>query len=124
MNDRPERATFAILPPMGANSVSMGVAAPVGAVSRKDRERAGKTALYQEGPSSLLLLTDLPGSVMLQRRGVDGTWETLDKRPASRSGRTAVQLPDDDAGMQSTYRVVFAPRNTDIASWISRTIDG
>ena len=123
MNDTPERATIGILPPMGQGTVSMGVAAPVGSVSRKDRERAGKTALYREG-STILLDTELPGSVTLQRRDADGTWQMLDKQPVSHSGCTTIELPDDAASPPSTFRLVFAPRNPNITSWISENIDG
>ena len=102
----------------------MGVAAPVGAVSRKDRERAGKTALYREGASGVLVDTELPGSVALQRRGADGTWETLDTRRASRLGRTKIELPDAGAPSPRTYRVVFSPKNANIPAWTSENIDG
>ena len=127
MDDQPERATKAISVPMSSGpgmSPSMGVAAPVGAVGRKDRERAGKTTLHREGRSSVALDTSLPGSVTLQRRAADGAWETLVQRPASRLGRTRIDLPDDDAPSPSSYRVVFAPKNANITSWISEVIDG
>jgi len=105
-------------------SPSMGVAAPVGAVSRKDRERAGKTSLRRDGASTVLL-TALPGTVSLQRRGPDGTWETLHSRPASRLGRTRLGLPQDEAAAPPrTFRVVFSPRNANIPSWVSGDIDG
>ena len=125
MNDQPERATKAMLLPMdaGPGMGSMGVAAPVGAVSRKDRERAGKTALYREGASSVLLDTELPGSVALQRRGADGTWETLETRRSSRLGRTRIELPDD-AASSSVFRVKFSPKNAHLPSWTSENIDG
>lgn len=100
-------------------SPAMGVAAPIGAVSRKDRARAGRTSLRQEDASTLLLLTALPGSVSLQRRGDDGSWETLAKRPASRLGRTRIALPPEATASPQTFRVVFAPRNSNITSWIS-----
>lgn len=124
MNDQPERAIKAATMPMGMGSPSMGVAAPVGAVSRKDRERAGKTSLRREGTSSLFLRTALPGSVILQRRGVDGTWETLDKQPATRLGSTRIELPQEAASSPPTFRVVFSPKNTNITSWISENVDG
>ena len=130
MNDQPERATKAAVVPMQSGpgmSPSMGVAAPIGAVSRKDRERAGKTSLRREGTSGLLLRTALPGSVLVQRRDADGTWETLERRPASRLGRTRIQLPQGTASAPpppSAFRVVFSPKNANIASWISGTIDG
>lgn len=127
MEEQPERAVTAISAPMNSGAgmnASVGVAAPVGAVSRKDRERAGKTSLRREGTTGLLLLTALPGSVILQRRGTDGTWETLDKRPASRRGRTRIELPREAASSPPDFRVVFSPKNANITSWISENIDG
>ena len=127
MSDRGERASKAVSVPMNSGSgmsPSMGVAAPIGAVSRKDRERAGKTFLRREGTSTLLLLTALPGSVSLQRRGVDGSWETLDRRPASRLGRTRIELPQEATPSPQTFRVVFTPKNSNITSWISGDIRG
>ena len=127
MKHQPERAIKAAVVPMhsGAGmSPSMGVAAPIGAVSRKDRERAARTSLRQEGSSSLVLRTALPGQVMLQRRGADGTWETLDTRRASRLGRTRLELPDNDAPSPPVFRVVFSPKNANIPSWTSENIDG
>lgn len=126
VNDQPERPVVAVSVPMNSGagmSPSVGVAAPIGAVSRKDRERATKTALRREGPSSLVLVTELPGSVMLQRRGADGDWETLDRRPASRLGSTPIELPGEATPTPTTFRVVFAPKNTDITSWISEAVD-
>ena len=126
MNDRQDEASRAVSVPMNSGvgmSASMGVAAPLGAVSRKDRERAGKTSLQREG-SSLVLLTALPGSVILQRREADGTWETLDKRPASRLGRTPIGLPQEAATSPQTFRVVFSPKNANITSWISENVEG
>ena len=105
-------------------SPSMGVAAPVGAVSRKDRERAARTSLRPEGRATFLLLAALPGTVSLQRRDEDGTWETLDRRRASRRGRTRVRLPEEAAGAPQTFRVVFSPKNPNITSWISADIGG
>lgn len=125
MNDSTEGPIEAVSVPMSSGSgmsPSMGVAAPVGAVSRKDRERAGKTSLQREGTSILHLLTALPGSVSLQRRGADGTWETLDRRPASRLGRTPIELPQDVTSPPQTFRVVFSPKNSNITSWISDDI--
>jgi len=71
-----------------------------------------------------LLLTALPGSVSLQRRSVDGTWETLDRRRVSRLGRTRIELPQEPASPPPTFRVVFSPKNSNIASWISGDIAG
>ena len=123
MNDQPERSFKVINPSIGTGTHSMATAAPVGAVRRRDRERAGKTALHREGPSTLLLDTELPGSVLLQRRGVDGTWETLETRRASRPGRTKIDLPDG-ATSQTIFRVLFSPKNTNITPWTSENIDG
>jgi len=126
MGEQPERAVTAISVPMNSGAgmnASVGVAAPVGAVSRKDRERAGKTSLRREGTTGLLLLTALPGSVILQRRGSDGTWETLEKKRASRRGRTRIELPREAASSPPNFRVVFAPKNANITSWISENID-
>ena len=122
MSDAGERGVRAVSVPMNSGSgmgASMGVAAPIGAVSRKDRLRAGKTSLRQEGTSSLVLLTALPGTVSLQRRGLDGTWETLHKRPTSRLGRTRIELPQDASPSPQTFRVVFSPKNSHITAWLS-----
>lgn len=127
MDDQRERAIEAVSVPMSSGqgmSPSMGVAAPIGAVSRKDRERAAQTSLRRQGPSGFLLLTELPGSVSLQRRDVDGTWEPLDRRPASRLGRTRVELPQEAAPSPRTYRVVFSPQSSNITAWISEDIGG
>ncbi|MDT0164894.1 hypothetical protein Q9R32_04930 [Actinotalea sp. AC32] len=126
MDGRHERATVAVSVPMSTGpgvSPGMGVAAPIGAVSRKDRERARATALRREGPSHLLLLSALPGSVLLQRRGTDGSWTTISKRTASRSGRTRIELPHAGDAAPSAVRVVFSPKNANITSWISQTVD-
>lgn len=127
MDDHGERAVSAVNVPMSTGegmSPSMGVAAPIGAVSRKDRERAGRTSLRRDGTSRLTLLTSLPGTVSLQRRDVDGSWETLDRRPASRLGRTRVELPGAATAARQTYRVVFSPKNSNITAWISEEIGG
>lgn len=127
MDDHGERAVSAVNVPMSTGagmSPSMGVAAPIGAVSRKDRERAGRTSLRRDGTSLLTLLTSLPGTVSLQRRDADGSWETLDRRPASRLGRTPIELPPEAASPPRTVRVVFSPRNSNIAAWVSEEIDG
>ena len=105
-------------------SASMGVAAPLGAVSRRDRERAARISLQQEGPSGLVLRSALAGSVSLQERGADGMWQTLDKRRTSRLGRTRIELPARSGAPSTTFRVVFAPRNPNIISWISEELDG
>lgn len=101
----------------------MGYAAPVGALSRKDRIRAGRTSLEREGTSGFLLVTALPGIVTLQHRGTDGIWQTRDKRRASRRGRTRIELPREAASPPTSFRVVFSPKNANLASWISETID-
>jgi hypothetical protein len=127
MNDQPERPTIAVSVPMNSGagmSPSVGVAAPIGAVSRKDRERAGRTSLRREGTSNVLLDTALPGRVILQRRGADGTWETVHTQPASHLGSTRIELPHEAAPLPPTFRVVFSPKNTNINSWISEDIDG
>ena len=122
MTEGGERAVTAVSVPMSSGgtgmSPSMGVAAPIGAVSRKDRQRAGRTSLHREG-TSLLLRTALPGRVSLQRRADDGSWETVVRRPASRLGRTRLELPGDATASAGTFRVVFAPRNPNLTAWIS-----
>lgn len=127
MRDTPERPVIAVMPPQSAGgSVSMGVSAPIGAVSRKDRERAAKTSLLREGPTTLLLAAELPGRILLERRGRDGTWDTVETHAASRSGRTRIDLPPAPAGAGSgspAFRVVFAPKNVDITSWVSEEIE-
>lgn len=126
MSEPSERAFKAVSVPMSTGagmSPSVGVAAPVGAVSRKDRERSRATSLRQEG-AELLLRTSLPGAVSLQRRSADGTWETLDRRPASRLGLTRIALPTDQTSPAPTFRVVFAPRNPNLPSWISPEVNG
>ena len=122
MDGQPERTFKALNPSIGTGTHSMATAAPVGAVRRRDRERAGKTALHREGPSTLVLDTALPGSVALQR-WTDGTWETLETWPSSRPGRTRIDLPDDAAPSPMTFRVVFSPKNANIPAWTSEDID-
>lgn len=125
MTHRPERAhTVTTLPADSGTggAPSVGVAAPIGAVSRKDRERAGKTSLQQEGTGSLVLHTALPGNVRVQRRNADGTWETIDSRRASRWGRTRIDLPPEADAPPQTFRVVFSPKNSNIAAWVSGNI--
>jgi hypothetical protein len=127
MSDTPERPVIAVMPPQNTGgSVSMGVSAPIGAVSRKDRERAAKTALLRDDPTTLLLTAELPGRILLERRGEDGAWETVEKYPASRSGRTRIAIPQAPEGAapgSRTFRVVFAPKNVDITSWVSEDIE-
>lgn len=116
MNDQPERAVTAVNVPMSTGagmSPSVGVAAPIGAVSAKDRERAARTALTRDG-DAVVLHTELPGAASLQRLDADGSWDTLDKRPTSKVADTRYELA---AG--ATYRVVFAPKDSDIPAWIS-----
>lgn len=122
MTDDADRPVKAVSVPMGSGglSSSMGVAAPIGAVSRKDRERAARTALRRESASRVVLVTALPGSVSLQRRRVDGSWETVRTRRASRLGRTRLDLPAD--GGAGRHRVVLSPRNENLTAWISETI--
>lgn len=130
MDEHRERASAAISAPLDSGagmSGSMGVAAPLGTVSRKDQARADRTALSLDG-ETLVLRTELPGTVTLQVRGADGTWDTLERRPASRLGRTRLDLPprSPDAAEHPSreLRVVFAPRNGHIAPWISPPVDG
>lgn len=125
MSDSQERPTVAVSVPMqsGAGmSPAVGVAAPVGAVRRKDRERAARTSLQRDG-AALVLHAELPGTVSLQRRGPDGGWETLDTRQVGRTGDTAMAIPQD-GGSESpaALRVVFAPRNANLTAWISETV--
>ena len=123
MTDRRERAVRAMPMYSGSGmSPSMGVAAPIGAVSRKDRQRAARTSLRRDAASGLVLVTALPGSVSLQRRATDGGWETVRSRPASRLGRTRIELPDEPGPSPQAFRVVFTPKNSDITSWISQDI--
>jgi len=127
MSDHPERPVVAVMPPQNSGgSVTMGVAAPIGAVSRKDRQRAAKTTLHREGASSLVLTTELPGTVLLEERGSDGAWVTVDRRPTARGGLTRLELPRTpaEAGRAArTLRVVFAPKNADITAWVSEDME-
>jgi hypothetical protein len=125
MDDRPDRGVAAVQPPIdsGGMGASFGVAAPIGAVSRRSRRLAGRTSLRLEG-SSCLLLTALPGTVSLQRRRVDGSWETLRSRRASRLGRTRLELPPAAGASPQPLRVVFSPRNPNLTSWISEHLAG
>lgn len=125
MNETPERPLAAASVPMdtGGNP-SFAVAAPVGGgVSRKDRLRAGRTALRRDG-TTLALVTALPGGVLLQRRGADGAWETVTRRRASRLRACRLELPAAGTAQAASYRVVFAPRNENIPSWVSAEISG
>lgn len=127
MSDRVAGSLGAVSVPMDSGagmSASMGVTAPVGAVSRKDLERAGRTSLRREGRFDLVLSTALPGSASLQRRGVDGTWETISVRSTSRFRRARIDLPQQRASAPRTFRVVFSPKNPNITSWISEDVDG
>jgi hypothetical protein len=122
MNDQPERASHAAQVPMNSGagmSASFGTAAPVGAVSRKDRQRATRTALRREGPD-LLLVTALPGTALLQRQE-GGRWETVTTKRASRLRRTRLALPQDEPA--ASYRVMFSPKNGNIPSWVSPVVD-
>lgn len=60
---------------------------------------------------------------MLQRRVEDGGWETIHARSAARLGRTKIDLPDDAASSQATFRVVFLPKNANIPAWTSELVD-
>jgi hypothetical protein len=124
VDEQPERSFKAVSWPGAggdAGNAGMAVAAPVGAVSRRDRERAARTALEREAATDLVLCTELPGSVLLQRRADDGDWETLSTEPASRTGRTPVTVPRDPS--TRVVRVVFSPRNPNIPSWVSETFE-
>lgn len=124
MTEQSERPIAAANVPMSGGpgmSASFGVAAPIGAVRTKDRERASRTALHREGPSRIALATELPGGVSLQRRASGGTWETVQTRRTWRRGRTGFDLPADAS--TQTYRVVFTPRNGNIPTWVSEPID-
>ncbi len=124
MGDRAGRADVAVDVSMSSGAgmdPSVGVAAPIGAVSRKDLRRAGRTSVRQEGASGLVLAAALPGSVRVQRRRPDGAWETLETRRASRLGRTRMDLPGA-AHPPRPVRVVFSPKNDNIPSWISPEI--
>jgi hypothetical protein len=61
--------------------------------------------------------------VSVQRRRVDGTWETLERRRVSRLGRTRLDLPRQAAQPQ-VLRVVFTARNSNLTSWISGDLGG
>ncbi|WP_225755311.1 hypothetical protein [Actinotalea sp. Marseille-Q4924] len=125
MSEQPERTFKAMSwPGAGGNAgdASIAVSAPVGAVSRRDRERAARTALRTEGPSRVVLHAELPGSVLLQHRSDDGGWVTLSTTAAARDGRTAIELPD--ATSPRSFRVVFSPRNPNISAWVSEPIAG
>ena len=123
MSQQPERP-FVALNPLNDSAPgggTMALAAPVGAVSRRDRTRAARTALIREDETRLVLVTDLPGTVSLQRREALDGWVTVARMPASRGGRTTVPLSADE-GTTWAYRVVFAPRNANITSWVSEEI--
>lgn len=122
MHDQPGRASHAAQVPMNSGpgmSASFGTAAPVGAVSRKDRERATRTALRREG-DDLFLITALPGTAHLQRQEA-GRWETVTTKRTSRLRRTRLALPQD--GAAASYRVKFSPKNGHIPAWESPVID-
>ncbi len=122
MTVSPDRGSAAVSVPMSSGtgmSPSFGVAAPIGAVSRRTRDRARATSLQPDGPSSFVLRTALAGHVSLQRRGVDGAWETLSRRRTSRRGRTRIDLPQPATARRPVFRVVFAPRSPHLTPWIS-----
>jgi hypothetical protein len=122
MDGPSERSSKAVAMSMDSGmSASMGAAAPIGAVSRRTRLRAGRTSLQREG-TSVLLRTALPGSSVLQRQADDGTWETLERRSTSRRGRTRIELPQEAGSSASTFRVVFSPRNANVPSWVSEPL--
>lgn len=122
--DHAERPIAAVNVPMNTGpgmGASFGVAAPIGAVKAKDRLRAGRTALHRDGAGHVTLTTELPGSVSLQRRAADGSWETVQRRATWRRARTGFDLPGDAS--PETHRVVFTPRNGNIPAWVSEPID-
>lgn len=112
------------MPTTTGGSVAVGVHAPVGAVRRKDREAAARTRLDREGPSTVVLHTELPGAVVLQRREPDGSWEPVGRQQAAKDGRTPIDLPTTPGAEPARYRVVFAPKNSDITSWVSEPLEG
>ncbi len=126
MSEQPERPFIAVQIPTGAGrSTAVGVHAPIGAVRRKDREAAARTRLDREGPYEVVLHTELPGAVVLQRREPDGSWEPLGRKQAAKDGRTPIDLPSPLPGADpARYRVVFAPKNSDITSWVSEPFEG
>ena len=126
MSEQPERPFIAVQIPTGAGrSTAVGVHAPIGAVRRKDREAAARTRLDREGPYEVVLHTELPGAVVLQRREPDGSWEPLGRKQAAKDGRTPIDLPSPLPGAApARYRVVFAPKNSDITSWVSEPFEG
>lgn len=125
MSQQPERPVIAVDLPTGVGgSISMGVHAPIGAVRRKDREAAARTRLDREGPTQVVLHTELPGTVVLQRREADGSWEPVGRQQAAQGGRTPIDLPTVAGADPARYRVVFAPKNSDIASWVSEPFEG
>lgn len=67
------------------------------------------------------MVTELPGTVSLQRQTADGTWETLRRSRRWWRGRTVLDLSEAAPG--DVVRVVFAPRNGHIAAWVSDPLD-
>lgn len=125
MSEQPERPFAAMQIPIGAGQApAVGVHAPVGAVRRKDRQAAARTRLDRVAPDEVVLVTELPGAVVLQRREPDGTWESVGRRQVAKGGRTPVDLPTIPGAGPAWYRVVFAPKNSDIASWLSEPFEG
>lgn len=125
MSEQPERPFLAVQIPTGAGrSTAVGVHAPIGAVRRKDREAAARTRLDREGPTTVVLNTELPGAVVLQRREPGGGWEPVGRQHAAKDGRTTIDLPTTPGADPRRYRVVFAPKNSDITSWISEPFEG
>lgn len=125
MSEQPERPFVAVQMPTGAGrSIAVGVHAPIGAVRRKDREAAARTRLDREGPTTVALHTELPGAVVLQRREADGSWEPVGRKQAAKDGRTPIDLPTPPGAEPARYRVVFAPKNSDITSWVSEPFEG
>lgn len=117
---QPDQPVAAVVPLMDtSHGDAAGVHAATGAVSRKDRERADRTALARNG-STLVLRVELPGTATLQRRADDGTWDVVDSKPATKKEPTTFDLPPEPAG--PTYRVVFAPTNEDLNTWISAEV--
>lgn len=125
MSDQPERTFKAMSQPMGTGPgmSSVGVSAPVGAVSRKTRERARRTALSQEGPTTFVLHTELRGTVHVQVREDDGAWQTVSERRTAFLGRTRLELPAPTMDSPQTFRVVFSPKNANVSSWVSEDIN-
>jgi hypothetical protein len=120
-----ERSFKAVSVPTGggATGAAMSAAAPIGAVKTKDRERYARTALIPVDASTVTLVTELPGTVLLQQKVSGGTWATIRESRVGRKGRTPISIPDGAAdGGPGQFRVVFSPKNPDLNAWVSESI--